>query len=507
MSAIVILIATSLLTVWVLRIFTRRIFSVPKVDVPHIAFEGDNSAVRYIGEGAKLLAQGYEKYNRNGEAFAIRNASDPKHPIIILPMRYLEEVKNAPQSQLSFPLFMEKASVIRDICGPIMTEEVQRVTRLDLNKALGNLIYPIQNIIAEAINQEMPRVDNKNWTSLGPPQPFLAQVFARVAAHVLVGPELAKGRWPSLSRDYVNSVTKAPGVVRHKYHPYSRWVAKYFEPSVKTVVKYRREAAELLKPTLISRTAELHQHKETRTNHQDAIQWLIETFHSRGKTLTPDTLAQSIFGIMTAAIDSTSATATWMFYDLLQHPEAISDIRAEIEAVQKQHVDDPGESFIWTRQTLSELRVLDSFLRESLRLHSFTLITLERMAVKPYTFKDGLHIPKHTQVAFARVPHSLDPDVHSPDPTKFDYKRHLRKRVGDDATRFHFTSVSEETLAWGAGMHACPGRFLAGETLKLIFVNLVVGYEMKFDKAPGPDRMMGMFMAPDNTATVLVKKI
>ncbi|KAM7189906.1 Ent-kaurene oxidase [Rhypophila sp. PSN 637] len=480
MTAILTVLATSSVVVWLLSIIWRRLVSVPNVNVPHIAFEGDNSAVRYIAEGGNLLAQGYEKYNRKGQAFAIRNSSDPKRPIIILPIRYLEEVKNAPQSQLSFPLFMEKASLIRDICGPIMTEEVQRVTRLDLNKALGNLIYPIQNIIAEAINQEMPQFDDKDWKSLGPPQPFLAQVFARVAAHVLVGPELARGRWPSLSRDYVNSVTKAPGVVRHKYHPYFRWVAKYFEPSVKTVLKYRREAAELLKPTLIARTAEL-QHGESRTTHQDAIQWLIETFQSRGKTLTPDTLAQSIFGIMTAAIDSTSATATWMLYDLLQNPDAFSDIREEIIAVQKRHIDDPSspksESFIWTRQTLSELRVLDSFLRESLRLHSFTLITLERMAVKAYTFKDGLHTPNHTQ------------------------------RVGDDATRFHFTSVSENTLTWGAGMHACPGRFLAGETLKLIFVNLVMGYEMKFDKTPGPDRMMGMFMAPDNTATVMVKKI
>ncbi|KAK4215162.1 Ent-kaurene oxidase [Rhypophila decipiens] len=506
MTAILTVLASSSAVVWLLSIIWRRLVSVSKVNVPHIAFEGDNSAVRYIAEGGNLLVQGYEKYNRNGQAFAIRNSSDPKRPIIILPMRYLEEVKNAPQSQLSFPLFMEKVSL------QVLLKSLYSTRRSRTHILHRNLIHPIQNIIAEAISQEMPQADNNNWNSLGLPQPFLAQVFARVAAHVLVGPELAKGRWPSLSRDYVNSVTKAPGVVRHKYHPYFRWVAKYLEPSVKTVLKYRREAAELLKPTLVARTAEPQQ-EETRTTHQDAIQWLIETFQSRGKTLTPDTLAQSIFGIMTAAIDSTSATATWMLYDLLQHPDAFSDIREEIQAVQKRHIDDdPGsskqsESFIWTRQTLSELRVLDSFLRESLRLHSFTLITLERMAVKPYTFKDGLHIPKHTQVAFARVPHSLDPDVHSPDPTKFDHKRHLRKRVGDDATRFHFTSVSEETLAWGAGMHACPGRFLAGETLKLIFVSLVMGYEMKFDKAPGPDRMMGMFIAPDNTATVLVKKI
>jgi hypothetical protein len=33
--------------------------------------------------------------------------------VAILPLRYLEEVKNAPQSKLSFPLFMEKVFEVR----------------------------------------------------------------------------------------------------------------------------------------------------------------------------------------------------------------------------------------------------------------------------------------------------------------------------------------------------------------------------------------------------------
>ena len=129
------------------------------------------------------------------------------------------------------------------------------------------------------------------------------------------------------------------------------------------------------------------------------------------------------------------------------------------------------------------------------------------MAAEPFTFKDGLHIPQFSQLAFPRYPYGMDADV-NPDPETFDYKRHLRRRVGEDnATKFHFASVSDDTLAWGTGVHACPGRFLAQESLKLIFANLVARYEFRFDKVPGPDRMRGLFCGADASATAFFREI
>jgi hypothetical protein len=216
-----------------------------------------------------------------------------------------------------------------------------------------------------------------DWTSINPYH-LIAQSFARIATRVLVGPELCEGRWLTLSRNYINSVTKAPGVVRRKYPPWLRWVAKYIEPSVHAVLKYRREGAELLRPVLEARIAELDNtapqtmggKERHERRHEDAIQWLLEEFRARGKRLTPDTLAQSIYVIMTAAIDSTSSTALWMLFDLLDHPDAMAEIREEILRVSGGSAD-----FVWTRQALGELRVLDSFMRESLRVHSFTQST------------------------------------------------------------------------------------------------------------------------------------
>jgi cytochrome P450 len=95
------------------------------------------------------------------------------------------------------------------------------------------------------------------------------------------------------------------------------------------------------------------------------VQWLLDAHSSYGKNLTPDQLAQDLFVIMTASIHSTSGTALCILYDIMNHPEAVDEIREEIVRVQAAHP-------VWTRQALGELRVLDSFMRESSRMHALT---------------------------------------------------------------------------------------------------------------------------------------
>jgi len=485
----------------------KRFFSVSTIAVPHLAFEGDNSPARFTAEGASLLEQGYRKFTKNGLPFSIYNASDPPRPIAVLPMKYLEEVKHAPQSKLSFPLALDKTAMLTTICGPEMTEEVQHVTRMDLNKVLHQLITPMQEMVVKSFEIEMPPC--KEWTSISL-YDFIAQAFSRTGTRVLVGPDLCEGRWPSLARSYAFSIFNSPEVVRRRYSPRLRWLAKYFDPTVKAVLKYRREGAELLRPVIQARLAELNSNtaftdtekgnRVSSSHHQDAIQWLIEDFRAKGREITPDRLVQSLFMIMTASVDSTSSTALWVLFDIIEHPEALAEIREEIT-----RVTGGDNEFVWTRQSLRDLRVMDSVMRESQRLHSVTQITGSRVAAKDYTFKDGLHIPKGCQVTFARIPYGLDSDV-NPNPDKFDYRRHLDKRVGDDATKFHFASVSDDTLAWGTGIHACPGRFMAQEAMKLVFVRLLDRYDIKYDKPPGSDRLIGLSSVPDVTATVFVRE-
>lgn len=134
---------------------------------------------------------------------------------------------------------------------------------------------------------------------------------------------------------------------------------------------------------------------------------------------------------------------------------------------------------------------------------------VQRITVaEPFTFKDGLTIPPDTTLAFASYNHNFDPDVHE-EPTKFDPKRHLRKRQGEDTRKFHFASVSEDMINWGAGRHACPGRFFAQETLKLMLVHFLTHYEFRHtdEGAKSPHYIpANLFCVPNPVLPIMIRE-
>lgn len=115
------------------------------------------------------------------------------------------------------------------------------------------------------------------------------------------------------------------------------------------------------------------------------------------------------------------------------------------------------------------------------------MLAMQRVAQTTWTFNDGFSIPPGSFVALPGFHRGFDPDVH-PNPEVFDARRHLRKREATDTHKYHFGSASDDVLTWGGGTHACPGRFFAQESLKLIVVYLLTNYDFKLseehEKAP-----------------------
>ena len=68
----------------------------------------------------------------------MRNPADPDHPQVILPFKYLDEVRTAPESVLSFQHFSRQAFLLDYINAPNPTEMASHIVRGDLNKHLGN---------------------------------------------------------------------------------------------------------------------------------------------------------------------------------------------------------------------------------------------------------------------------------------------------------------------------------------------------------------------------------
>jgi cytochrome P450 len=248
--------------------------------------------------------------------------------------------------------------------GPRITEEIQTSTRVDLNRALNKLIEPMQALCFRAAERELP--SSQDWTSVIL-YPKILELFSQMTARVMVGPELCSA-WPAVAIKYIKRVLAAQGAIRNKYHPALYWTAYYLNPEVRLVNEARLEAAELVRPVLEARQAAYAAHGANAERHDDFIQWIMDSYRANGKTVTPDETVQNIFIVMFASMHGTSFIALQSLFSLLGTPGALAEIRDEINRVSKEELKD---SPVWTRHALGQLRTMDSFMKETLRMKPF----------------------------------------------------------------------------------------------------------------------------------------
>jgi ent-kaurene oxidase len=138
-------------------------------------------------------------------------------------------------------------------------------------------------------------------------------------------------------------------------------LAKYIDADVKDVDKHRRDAAELLRPTLEARLQA--QVNETPSGVEDGVQWLVDAYIANGKKPRAEEVVMDILGMSVSSVHSSSATLLSTLYDLIDHPEALAAVKEEIRTVSKGRTS-------WDRAALNSLYLLDSFMKESQRIHS-----------------------------------------------------------------------------------------------------------------------------------------
>lgn len=112
-------------------------------------------------------------------------------------------------------------------------------------------------------------------------------------------------------------------------------------------------------------------------------------------------------------------------------------------------------------------------------------VTMNRIVTKNYDFKvSETRLPAGTMTTAATAAIATDPDSFGPDSDSFDGLRFLRLRennkAGESALKMGMTTT--DSLGFGLGNQACPGRFFAVNQLKLILAKLLVGWDMELEK-------------------------
>ena len=181
-----------------------------------------------------------------------------------------------------------------------------------------------------------------------------------------------------------------------------------------------------------------------------------------------DEVTGMFISMMFAGHHTTSGTAAWTLIEWLRHPDVLARVDDELAEL---YADGAEVSY----QALREMPLLESSIKEALRLHP-PLILLLRVAkadleVEGYAIHEGQMVGASPAVSNRIAEDFPDPDAFQPD-------RYLDPREEDRLNPWTW-------IPFGAGRHRCVGQAFAMMQLKAIFSVLLLDWE--FEPAQPPE--------------------
>ena len=128
---------------------------------------------------------------------------------------------------------------------------------------------------------------------------------------------------------------------------------------------------------------------------------------------------------------------------------------------------------------------------------------------KGFTLSSGIHLPYKSQFAFAPQQASLDPTNYF-DPQSFKGFRFADLRAKEESrNKYQYVTTNKVAMHFGHGVHACPGRFLAGNEIKVILSWLLRRYEIRAPEGSNErpkNSAFGMEVSPDMGAKLCFRR-
>ncbi|CAG7919283.1 unnamed protein product [Penicillium olsonii] len=119
---------------------------------------------------------------------------------------------------------------------------------------------------------------------------------------------------------------------------------------------------------------------------------------------------------------------------------------------------------------------MDSFLKESQRLHPPAALSAHRVCITDLKLSNGITLKKGSHVAVpSEVIQRSSSNYESPD--SFDGFRFVKRAAAGDKNS-QLVDLSPDYLVFGMGVHACPGRWMASALMKLALAHILTRFDI-----------------------------
>ncbi|KAH9837371.1 cytochrome P450 [Rhodofomes roseus] len=478
-----------------LLVLVRRrmnpLYRIPAVgpSAPILSYWG---ALKFFVNAREMLQEGYSKYR--GSVFRVPLLD--RWVVVFSGAAMNDELRKFPDEQMSFMDAAEELVQARYTIAKEIHENPMHIAviRGPFTRNLGVLMPDVADEVASALQEAIPD-EGDEWVGVVA-FPAMTRVVCRASNRVFIGlPMCRNSEYLEIVLNYAKDVAKGRFIMTITPIMLKPIVGRLLPWSKNALKKF----AVLVRPIVDETFRQFEHHgKEWGDKPKNLLTWLTE--EAKAKGVRAEIVVSALLSSNFVAIHTSSISVTHALYHIAASPEVVAPLREEIETAIKKHG--------WTKQAISEMWKLDSFMRESQRFNGTSGVSVIRKAMIDIRLADGTVIPAGTLVGAAADATHWDDDNYD-DAGVFNPFRFSDMRADEsERIKHQFVSTSPEYVPFGHGKHACPGRFFAGNELKTIIAHLVLKFDMKFeDDGPRPpNKWFAAAVLPDMSAKVYFRK-
>ncbi|PNP78879.1 hypothetical protein FNYG_07744 [Fusarium nygamai] len=225
-----------------------------------------------------------------------------------------------------------------------------------------------------------------------------------------------------------------------------------------------KKTAKLFRQHLLQNVQDpYHYVKDQMANGKDDVSYvagLIKDIHRKIDSEEESVIAWTAASMMNAGTDTTGATLLAFFVAMLIYPDVQKKAQEEISRV-------TGDSRLPSFTDKPNLPYITAIAQEVLRWHTLAPMGFPHMTTEDDTYR-GYFIPKNTLLFPAVASLTHDPEVYH-DPMEFKPERYFEP----------YNEPSPSDLVFGFGRRACPGRWIADQTLFLSIAQTLAVFKIE----------------------------